>query len=755
MWKAFRNCSTMSSDAPPAEQKQQPQEQEEKTNEEEEQKKSEDKKEIEDEEREQMLNAENRDRDGGGGDGQQPEVGGVQKMRRVLEESDHEPQSAGKKKIPIGGIRIPGFLRSRSREKTKEGELDGEEAKDLLQQESGQQPQADGAGGGEGDTPRRPKLLPNPFAKKKEHELGAAGLASMETLDDSSAAVQDDGMESVKLDMDEKPDPEKSGADEASKQDWRQRLRHLSKFRLIIGGVALFVILLIIIVVIAASGPRRAPPVSHLIDGIYVQAVTGCGPVHGLVEEGAHVFRGIPYARQPVGDRRWQPAQLLQHLADCWNGTLRAVKEAPPCLQRLPNGTWFGSEDCLHLDLVTPRVTYDGQLPVIVLVGADTMLGPSPSALRTPSPELSRTREVVFVRPGFRLGPIGLLAAHPLSTSSRRHTSGNYALSDLIAALTWIQHNIHNFGGDPKAVTILAHRAGATMVTALATSKQAQKLFARAWLSSGSAIFPGQPLSESERESMTYLRRIRACEDNLTAGCLQSVDASELVELLPPEWEPRQPGLPNPDNSTPEIHKWLVLDGHILQRHVYEVLNENNVSVKMVIGTTAHSEGSDELHQRYKDWQINNETVKQLEQSEVGQKGLAEEAVRRYGTSWPGIASLVSDIRTVCPLLHLARQTVPPIPFYVVKQPRGEIADVDVDVDAILGRYIPRNTEQRRYVTAMQQVFYRFVAQGELRRREGGQQVLLIEQDANPSNEYPDCDMWLSKDIVPRYGRVD
>ncbi|KAJ8873549.1 hypothetical protein PR048_024367 [Dryococelus australis] len=75
--------------------------------------KSEDKKEIEDEEREKILNEENkREQDGE----QQPE-GEVQKMRKALEECEKDRD--GKKKVPIGGIKIPGFLKSKSRDKCK------------------------------------------------------------------------------------------------------------------------------------------------------------------------------------------------------------------------------------------------------------------------------------------------------------------------------------------------------------------------------------------------------------------------------------------------------------------------------------------------------------------------------------------------------------------------------------------------------------------------------------------------------------
>lgn len=69
--------------------------------------KSGDKREIEDEEREKMLNEENK-----------KELGEVEKKRKALEEAEREKEGT-KRRIPTGGIKIPGFLRSRSRDKNK------------------------------------------------------------------------------------------------------------------------------------------------------------------------------------------------------------------------------------------------------------------------------------------------------------------------------------------------------------------------------------------------------------------------------------------------------------------------------------------------------------------------------------------------------------------------------------------------------------------------------------------------------------
>ena len=80
-------------------------------------------------------------------------------------------------------------------------------------------------------------------------------------------------------------------------------------------------------------------------------AVTAPGPT------GVRCFKGIPYARPPVGDLRWRPPQPVAP----WTGVRKADAFGPNSMQ----GVVFGdidprpagvSEDCLYLNVWTPAL---------------------------------------------------------------------------------------------------------------------------------------------------------------------------------------------------------------------------------------------------------------------------------------------------------------------------------------------------------------------------------------------------------------
>ena len=85
-----------------------------------------------------------------------------------------------------------------------------------------------------------------------------------------------------------------------------------------------------------------------------VTVQTPSGPVVGENNGAVNVFRGIPYAEQPVGDLRWQPTVPVKH----WTSPLMATQDAPGCPQdcELPPHTCppTTSEGCLFLNVFAP-----------------------------------------------------------------------------------------------------------------------------------------------------------------------------------------------------------------------------------------------------------------------------------------------------------------------------------------------------------------------------------------------------------------
>jgi para-nitrobenzyl esterase len=142
-------------------------------------------------------------------------------------------------------------------------------------------------------------------------------------------------------------------------------------------------------------------------------------------------------------------------------------------------------EDCLYLNVWTPRHATDADLPVMVWIhGGSNRSGWSHQHYYDGAALASKGAVVITLN--YRLGVFGFFAHPALSTESERGVSGNYAILDLIAALEWIRKNATAFGGSPDNVTIFGESAGATNVATLLASPLAKGLFQRAVVQSTS-----------------------------------------------------------------------------------------------------------------------------------------------------------------------------------------------------------------------------------------------------------------------------
>jgi para-nitrobenzyl esterase len=302
--------------------------------------------------------------------------------------------------------------------------------------------------------------------------------------------------------------------------------------------------------IVAPSAPRRAlaadsSPVVRLRSGSLQGDKLGAS--------GA-VFKGIPFAAPPVGPLRWHEPTPV----GSWKGLRAATQYRSACAQ--PDMGWnaslvpTASEDCLYLNVWTPRLDREAHLPVMVWIHGGGFAGGSGTDPMFDGGRLS-ARGVVLVTLNYRLGVLGFFS-HPQLGAAVDSASVNFGLLDQITALKWVHDNIARFGGDPGAVTVFGQSAGGGSVLALLTSPLATATFRGAIVESGATLGP-QPA--------TTLAAARAIgvkfADQATLAQLRALSTKDLLQ----RWGAFMAGSPQGSApARPPIQAGPIVDGHVL-----------------------------------------------------------------------------------------------------------------------------------------------------------------------------------------------
>ena len=228
--------------------------------------------------------------------------------------------------------------------------------------------------------------------------------------------------------------------------------------------------------VTASAQPGRSP----------MERTTRFGPVVGVDDSaasGTHAWKGVPFAKAPVGELRWKaPVD-----PDAWKAPRPAQQFGNACVQygRIYGpgannrydatiGTTLnqavGSEDCLYLNIWRPA-DRRGNLPVIVFVHGGSNVSGYTADPVFDGAALAKAADAVVVTVNYRLGIFGFLSLPQLkSGTDALEDSGNFALLDIVKALQFVRHDIAKFGGNPTRVTLMGQSAGAINVYALMTT---------------------------------------------------------------------------------------------------------------------------------------------------------------------------------------------------------------------------------------------------------------------------------------------
>ncbi|XP_023248932.1 uncharacterized protein LOC111644324 [Seriola lalandi dorsalis] len=423
------------------------------------------------------------------------------------------------------------------------------------------------------------------------------------------------------------------------------------------------------------------------------QVATDCGEYRGRHKNGAYSFKGMAYAAPPLGNLRWAPP------ADpvCKSGVKDAGRFRSMCPQVRPMssaGKVMGQEDCLFVNVWTPTLRPDAKLPVMVWIhgGYLHMLsGGEPGY--SPTEKLAADTGMVYVSFNYRLNAFGFLALEMLREGSPRNTSGNYGFLDQIAALKWVQRNIHLFGGDPGKVTIFGQSSGGTSVWTLMMSPLAKGLFHAAVDMSGSYVY-NATLAQAESSNLVFLKKT-GCSD---ATCLRRLPVPQVLQAVP--WQDYPSWAADDATDLPTRGRFVgpvaVVDGFVLEAPPFEVWEKkgDHSDVPFVVGTTEQEADFSPPAGNISMWTWGDYRWFVTEKLRSFSENLTTAALNLYPSSarcptrdrCPErvYTTMVSDIRVTCPNNDLARRAAAaldsPVYRYVVTHTPSGPVNVSGDV---------------------------------------------------------------------------
>ncbi|KAJ8963016.1 hypothetical protein NQ317_005499 [Molorchus minor] len=253
-----------------------------------------------------------------------------------------------------------------------------------------------------------------------------------------------------------------------------------------------------------------------------------------------------------------------------WN-TTRLANRIYKCLQYRhlrPMSTeqpLTGSEDCLYLNIYTPRLDTKANLDVIVFIHGGAFMF---NYGGFQGPEILLDKNVVYVNFNYRLGPLGFLSTED------DVVPGNNGLKDQIVALKFIREHIKHFGGNTNSITLAGNSAGGASVHFHCLIKKSRGLFHKGLSQSGTVLNPWV-LMEKPLEKTEMIASLLGCRSNKTKemiNCLKQRPGDLIVNTV----KFFQPWLYNPFSPFGVVVDTWSRDP-LLPMHPYELLKKKMV----------------------------------------------------------------------------------------------------------------------------------------------------------------------------------
>ncbi len=251
----------------------------------------------------------------------------------------------------------------------------------------------------------------------------------------------------------------------------------------------------------AAFGENKA--LAKAVDG----APTACcenGVFVGRREDDVAVYRGVPYAKPPIGVLRWRRPEPPERQAGVFEAFYNGRSPIQTEWETETASFYPQGEDCLYLNIWVSEADQRTDKTVMVFFhGGSYGWGGTADPLYDGHRFISGHSDIVLVTVGYRTGLMGFVDFSSVPGGEDYADAPNLGLLDQIEALRWVRRNIAAFGGDPDNVTIFGESAGGGSVSLLPLIPEAKGLFRRVIAESGSVA-----LTFSQKECAEFTRRL-------------------------------------------------------------------------------------------------------------------------------------------------------------------------------------------------------------------------------------------------------
>lgn len=294
-------------------------------------------------------------------------------------------------------------------------------------------------------------------------------------------------------------------------------------------------------------------------NGVFVGKKSGC-----VCE-----FRGVPFAKPPVGELRWKAPKAVESsemiMQAYYNGKSPIQTEWPS-----EQASYYRQgEDCLYLNIWKNLDDSTSNKPVMVFFhGGAYGWGGTADPMYDGKNFVSAHPDIILVTVGYRVGLMGFVDLSYFEGGEDYPDAPNLGILDQIEALRWIQRNIRAFGGNPKNVTIFGESAGGGSASLLPIIPCAKGLFRRVIAESGSVA-----LTFSKEECREFSRRLKIESGAESVSQLLSLGESDLKRI---------------NEKLSEYNNFPQRDGRLIPLNPYKPYEKGETAdVDMLIGTNS------------------------------------------------------------------------------------------------------------------------------------------------------------------------